>query len=72
MWRLTLTALVINAATEVAFVVSGDAKAPIVRKVLEGPNQPHKLPAQLIVPTDGHVRWLLDAPAAADLSNVYG
>ena len=67
MWRVTLTAIVINAAAEVAFVVSGDAKAAIVRKVLERPNQPHELPAQLIVPTNGRVHWLLDAPAAADL-----
>ena len=70
MWRVTLTAMVINAAAEVVFVVSGDAKAAIVRKVLESPDQQHKLPAQLIVPTDGRVHWLLDAPAAADLSNV--
>jgi 6-phosphogluconolactonase len=70
MWRITLTAMVINAAAEVAFVVSGDAKAAIVRKVLESPDQQDKLPAQLIVPTDGRVHWLLDAPAAADLSNV--
>ena len=66
MWRVTLTAMVINAAAEIAFVVSGDAKAAIVREVLESPNRPHKLPAQLIVPTDGHVHWLLDARAAAD------
>ena len=67
MWRVTLTATVINAAAQVAFVVSGDAKASIVRKVLEGPNQPENVPAQLIVPTDGRLCWLLDAPAAAGL-----
>ena len=64
---VTLTAIVINAAAEVVFLVSGDAKAAIVRKVLEGPNRPHELPAQLIAPTSGRVLWLLDAPAAAEL-----
>jgi 6-phosphogluconolactonase len=70
MWRVTLTATVINAAAEIAFVVSGTEKATIVGKVLESPNQPHELPAQLIVPTDGRVLWLLDAPAAADLQRL--
>ncbi len=67
MWRVTLTALVINAAAEIAFVISGAEKAAIVGKVLAGPSQPLQLPAQLIVPTDGRVLWLLDAPAATDL-----
>ena len=69
-WRVTLTAIVINAAAEVAFVVSGDAKAAIVRKVLEGPHRPHELPAQLVAPTAGRRVWLLDAPAAAHLGHV--
>ena len=70
MWRVTLTALVINAAAEITFVVSGDTKAAIVRKVLEGPERPYELPAQLIAPTTGRVIWLLDAPAATDLRRV--
>ena len=67
MWRVTLTPIVINAAAEVVFLVAGDAKAAIVRKVLEDTNRPHELPAQLIAPTAGRRVWLLDAPAAADL-----
>jgi 6-phosphogluconolactonase len=67
MWRVTLTAAVINAAEEVVFQVSADAKSSIVRKVLQGPNRPHELPAQLIAPIAGRALWLLDAPAAADL-----
>lgn len=69
MWRVTLTATVINAAAEIAFVVSGHAKATIVRQVLEGPSRPHELPAQLIAPTAGRMAWLLDAPAAAELGH---
>jgi 6-phosphogluconolactonase len=66
-WRVTLTVDVINAAAEVVFLVSGDAKAAIVRQVLEGPTRPQELPAQLIAPTAGRLLWLLDAPAAAEL-----
>jgi 6-phosphogluconolactonase len=67
MWRVTLTAMVINAAAEVAFMVSGDGKANMVRQVLEGSRRPDELPAQLIVPSTGRVRWLLDTQAAAEL-----
>ena len=65
--RITLTPVIINAAAEVAFLVSGVAKAAILREVLEGPRRPYHLPAQLIAPTAGHVRWFVDAPAAAAL-----
>lgn len=68
MWRVTLTPVVINAAAEVVFIVSGGAKAAMVRRVLEGPRVPHVLPAQLIARGGGSVRWLLDAAAAAGLS----
>ena len=67
MWRITLTPVIINAAAEVAFLVSGVAKAAILQQVLEGPRRPYELPAQLIAPTAGRVRWFVDAPAAAAL-----
>ena len=67
LWRVTLMPIIINAAAEVLFLVSGEAKAAIVRRVLEGPLRPQELPAHLIAPADGHVLWLLDAAAARDL-----
>lgn len=67
MWRLTLTAVVLNAARQVAFLVSGAGKAEMVHRVLEGPYQPVVLPSQIIRPTKGELHWLLDAPAAAKL-----
>lgn len=66
-WRITLTPVILNAAAEVLFLVSGGAKAAIVHRVLEGPLRPHELPAQLIAPAGGRVLWLLDAAAARDL-----
>jgi 6-phosphogluconolactonase len=67
MWRVTLTPTVLNTAAEIAFLVSGDEKAAIVREVLEGPPRARELPARLIAPTNGRLRWLLDAAAAAEL-----
>ena len=68
MWRITLTPAVINAAAEVLFLVSGGAKAAILRRVLEGPRRPQELPAQAIAPSNGRVRWYVDTAAAADLT----
>jgi 6-phosphogluconolactonase len=66
-WRLTLTPVVINAARQVAFLVSGAGKAEVVQRVVAGPYQPVVLPAQGIRPQSGELDWLLDAPAAAKL-----
>jgi 6-phosphogluconolactonase len=68
MWRITLTPAVINAAAEVLFLVSGSAKAGILRRVIEGPRRPQELPAQAIAPFNGRVRWCVDAAAAAELT----
>lgn len=65
--RLTLTATLINAAAEVLFLVSGADKAARLRDVLEGPRRPHELPAQLIDPAGGELRWMIDRAAAAAL-----
>lgn len=71
-WRVTMTPTVINAAAEILFLVFGPAKAAVLRQVLEGPNRPNELPAQLIRPTDGRALWLVDAAAAAELRPVTG
>ena len=68
-WRVTLTPLVINAASEVIFLVSGRAKAAILRRVLCGPREPDRLPAQAISPREGELRWLIDAAAASALDS---
>jgi len=64
-WRVTLSPLVINAARNVTFIVSGTDKSDVMREVLEGPSQPYLLPARLVNPDEGHLLWLLDEEAAA-------
>lgn len=66
--RITLTVPVLNRAVLTVFLVSGAAKAQVLKDVLEGPSQPSVLPAQLICPTDGQLLWLVDRPAAANLT----
>ena len=72
MWRVTCTAALFNTAAAVVFLVSGREKAAMLRRVLEGPYQPEVLPAQVVAPHDGSVCWLLDAAAAANLTEAGG
>ncbi len=67
MWRITLTPVVLDAAKDVIFIVSGAEKAECLRSVLEGPFQPEVLPAQIVRPAQGRLLWLLDKAAASRL-----
>jgi 6-phosphogluconolactonase len=67
MYRVTLTAPLINQANEVIFLVSGADKASALQSVLEGTYQPHELPAQLIRPNGVHPIWLVDRAAGHKL-----
>jgi 6-phosphogluconolactonase len=67
MWRITLTAPLINQAAAIAFLVAGATKAEVLRRVLEGPFEPESLPAQLIQPESGTPIWLVDRQAAKEL-----
>ena len=68
MFRLTLTAPVVNRAACVAFLVSGPKKAEPLKEVLEGTYNPDKYPSQVIKPVDGDLVWIVDEKAAALLS----
>jgi 6-phosphogluconolactonase len=67
-WRMTLTVPAVNAAADIAFVVTGAEKAAVLRRVVEGRRDVDVTPAQAIAPhTGGRLRWLVDAAAAAEL-----
>jgi 6-phosphogluconolactonase len=63
-WRLTMTSRLINQAANVTFLVSGKGKAEAVQRVLASRFTPEELPAQLIRPERGQLRWMLDQAAA--------
>ena len=64
-YRITLTAPMINDAHHVAFLVYGESKAHAVNKVLEGEKNTQLYPAQMIHPSEGKLYWFLDKSAAA-------
>ncbi len=61
--RLTLTFPVINNAANVAFLVSGEKKRNIFKRVMEDPSA--GLPAQRVQPTNGKLLWFVDEAVVA-------
>lgn len=66
--RLTLTVPVINHAANVAFVITGSAKASVLKKILEGEHDPQQFPSQLIRPEKGQLVFIVDRAAARELN----
>jgi 6-phosphogluconolactonase len=62
MYRVTLTAPLINQSRRVIFLVSGAGKAEIVRQVAQ--ERDPAQPASLIRPARGELDWYLDRQAA--------
>ncbi|KHG20651.1 hypothetical protein F383_25845 [Gossypium arboreum] len=69
--RITFTLPVINSASNVAMVVTGESKAEAVHLAIDniGPDCP-SLPARLVQPTKGKLVWFLDKPAASKLDGL--
>jgi 6-phosphogluconolactonase len=64
-YRITLTLPVINNAACILFLIQGNAKAEMLKRVLTSPLQPDLLPAQAIQPVAGELLWLADQAAAS-------
>ena len=60
--RITVTYPVLNAATHVAFLVTGPAKGEALRGVAEG-----RVPAAGVRPPDGELCWFMDRVAAGSI-----
>ncbi len=65
--RVTLTSHALNRASQVILLVAGVDKAATVCAALHEQGDPLSLPVRLVRPPAGHVRWMLDAAAAAHL-----
>ncbi|MEE8190294.1 MAG: 6-phosphogluconolactonase [Candidatus Scalindua sediminis] len=64
-WRVTLTLPVLNAAREVIFLVSGSSKSNIIQRIMSVKQPTKDLPATMVNPENGTLRWILDSEAAA-------
>lgn len=67
MYRITLTAPVVNRAAAIVYLVTGADKAPAVKEVIQGKPDADHHPAQVIKATKGELLWFMDKPAAAQL-----
>lgn len=64
-YRISMTAPLINKAKKIAFLAFGEAKAEAVKQVIQGEREINNHPAQLIDPCNGTVYWFLDKAAAS-------
>lgn len=65
MHRITLTAPVVNRASDVVFLAFGANKAKALYEVLEGNRNIDLYPSQVIQPAPGRLHWFVDSAAAA-------
>jgi 6-phosphogluconolactonase len=67
MYRITLTAPVVNHAACVIFMATGTGKSLTLKSVIEGTFNPDKFPSQQIRPEEGELHWFVDEAAAGAL-----
>lgn len=68
MYRITLTAPVVNHSAAVVFLAAGSGKAETLKHVLEGEKNLDLYPSQIIDPSKGQLLWFVDEAAAALLT----
>lgn len=68
MYRITLTAPLINRAKKLVVMTFGEKKTHALREVLEGEHNPELYPSQLLKPTNGELIFMVDEVAASQLS----
>ena len=72
--RITLTFPILNRANNILFVVTGQGKSEVLRKVLEDKegleqgSQKYDIPSKLVTPGTGSLLWALDKEAASKLT----
>ena len=68
--RVSLSGKTINAAKNVAFLVTGAPKAKIIKEIVEdNENAQEKYPAARVQPTSGNLTWFLDNYAGRELTD---
>lgn len=67
MYRISLTAPIVNKAASIAFLATGNNKAEALKEILEGAYRPDVYPSQVIKPETGELLWFIDGAAAEKL-----
>ena len=65
--RITLTGKVINNASTIVFIVTGNNKAKVVDEIINQKDNYKNYPASFILPHNGELYWLLDKSAASQI-----
>ena len=68
MYRITLTAPLINRAKQLVVMTFGEKKTHALHEVLEGEHNPKLYPSQLLKPINGSLLFLTDEVAASQLT----
>ncbi len=68
--RVTITGKVINNASHVSFLVTGDTKARKVKEIIHQLAGSEIYPASRVAPISGKLSWFLDAEAAKGVTSV--
>jgi len=67
MYRISMTAPLINLSKHIVFFLFGKSKAPAVYNIIQRDKNIEEYPAQLIHPVAGTLHWFMDTDAASDL-----
>jgi 6-phosphogluconolactonase len=65
-FRISMTAPLINNAHRIAFLVFGESKANAIEHILKDELDTDKYPAQLIAPSNSEIDWFLDKKAGGN------
>jgi 6-phosphogluconolactonase len=65
--RITLTGKVINNASTIVFIVTGNNKSKVVDEIINQKDDYKDYPASFILPHNGELYWLLDKSAASQI-----
>ena len=66
--RITLTPDLLRAAKKILVMARGKGKSDILKRILEGAEDPKLIPGRLLMDHPGHVTWFVDTEAAQGLS----
>lgn len=67
-WRVSLSADALFNAQKVLFIVSGESKRDVVKRILEGTESARVLPCKLAEQAKHSVTWFIDSAAAQNLA----